>query len=67
MIATEEELRLEKFLRERESGKLIWKDKEGHIIPLKDLTSEHLDNILRAKEVHTETSTAIKPSSFNFY
>ena len=67
MIATIEDLRLEQFLRNRNSGKLIWKTKEGRVIPLKELSDEHLTNILNAYSRNKEQTTTIKPSSLNFY
>lgn len=46
MIATEEDLKLEYWLRKRKSGKLMWRTKNGDEIPIKDLSDEHLKNIL---------------------
>lgn len=67
MIATIEDLKLEQFLRNRNSGKLIWKTKEGKIIPLKELSDEHLTNILNVYSLNKDQTTNIKPSSLNFY
>ena len=67
MIATIEDLRLEQFLRNRNSGKLVWKTKEGRIIPLKEVSDEHLQNIIKVCSKNKEQTTAIKPSSLNFY
>ena len=67
MIATIEGLRLEQFLRNRNSGKLVWKTKEGRIIPLKELSDEHLTNILNVYSRNKDQTTNIKPSSLNFY
>lgn len=67
MIATIEDLRLEQFLRNRNSGKLVWKTKEGRIIPLKELSDEHLTNILNVYSRNKDQITNIKPSSLNFY
>ena len=36
----------EKWLRMRNDGLLVWKTKDGKIIPLKDLDDSHLDNII---------------------
>lgn len=36
----------EKWLRMRNNGLLVWKTKDGKIIPLKDLDDNHLDNII---------------------
>lgn len=46
-IASMEDLLLELFLRKRESGSLIWKTKEGKIIPIKDLSDNHLISVIR--------------------
>lgn len=43
---TEEDLRLEMWLREREQGKLVWETKDGQKIPLKDMSDSHLQNAL---------------------
>ena len=67
MIANIDELRLEEFLRSRNSGKLVWKTKEGKIIPLKELSDEHLTNILNVYSRNKNHTTDIKPSSLNFY
>ena len=67
MIANIDELRLEEFLRGRNSGKLVWKTKEGKIIPLKELSDEHLTNILNVYYRNKDQITNIKPSSLNFY
>ena len=67
MIANIDELRLEEFLRSRNSGKLVWKTKEGKIIPLKELSDEHLTNILNVYSRNKDEITNINPSSLNFY
>ena len=67
MIATIDDIRLEQFLRNRNSGKLIWKTKEGKIIPLKELSDKHLTNILNIYYRNKDQITNIKPSSLNFY
>lgn len=41
------QLLMEKFLRDRESGKLTWKTGDGEIISIKDLSDEHLKNIIK--------------------
>lgn len=67
MIATFEELRFEKFLRDRNSGKIVWKDAEGNVKPLKDISDQHLDNILACQNKRLRDTTNIKASVFNFY
>lgn len=46
MIAIEEDLRLEYWLRKRNSGRLVWRTRTGDEIPIKDLSDKHLVNIL---------------------
>lgn len=67
MIANIDDIRLEQFLRNRNSGKLVWKTKKGKIIPLKELSDEHLTNILNVYSLNKDQTTNIKPSSLNFY
>lgn len=44
--ATLKDLLLEKWLRQRESGSLVWITKEGKVIPIKELSDQHLINIV---------------------
>lgn len=67
MIANIDDIRLEQFLRNRNSGKLVWKTKEEKIIPLKELSDEHLTNILNVYSRNKDQTTNINPSSLNFY
>lgn len=45
--ATLNDLLKEKWLREREQGEIKWVTKKGVEIPIKDLTDEHLENIIK--------------------
>lgn len=65
MIATNEDLKFERFLRRRK--KLVWKDASGIAIPLEKLTDQHLENILNYMNKSKTESTKIQPSSLNFY
>lgn len=51
---TEEDLRLEMWLRARGQRKLIWKAKDGKEIPLKDMSDSHLQNALNMLIKHSE-------------
>lgn len=65
MIATNEDLKFERFLRRRK--KLVWKDASGIEISLEKLTDQHLENILNYMNKSKIESTKIQPSSLNFY
>ncbi len=45
--ATLNDLLKEKWLREREQDEIKWTTKKGAEIPIKDLTDEHLANIIK--------------------
>ena len=41
-----EDLLKEKWLRERGDGDIVWKTKDGHEIPIIEMSDEHLDNAI---------------------
>lgn len=45
--ATIQDLELELWLRQRNSGSNIWKTREGKNIPIKDMSNNHLINTLK--------------------
>jgi len=45
--ATLDDLKLELWLRRRNAGDLVWTTKSGERIPLKDMSSSHLENAIR--------------------
>lgn len=58
MKATFKDIMAELWLRKRNSGCIVWTTKDGKKIPIKDLSDEHLVNIvnmlLRNKEAQEE-------------
>lgn len=46
MLATYQDLLLEKWLRQRDSKEIFWETKNGDKIPIKRLSDYHLDNII---------------------
>ena len=46
MLATYQDLLLEKWLRQRDSEEIYWLTKNGDKIPIKRLSDYHLDNII---------------------
>jgi len=47
MLATYQDLLLEKWLRQRDSEEIFWITKNGDKIPIKRLSDYHLDNIIK--------------------
>lgn len=45
--ATLEDIELELWLRQRNSGSIIWTTKDGKNIPIKDMDNNHLANTLK--------------------
>lgn len=67
MLATYEELKFEKFLRDREKEILVWKTKSNETIPITKLSDEHLNNILQFVNKKDKDSNNIKSNIFSFY
>jgi hypothetical protein len=51
---TYNELLMEKYLREREAGKIAWRTESGKYISVKELDDKHLDNIINMLDRYRE-------------
>lgn len=51
---TYNELLMEKYLREREAGKIAWRTENGKYISVKELDDKHLDNIINMLDRYRE-------------
>ena len=52
--ATIEDLKLELWLRQRNSGSIIWTTKDNKNIPIKDMDNNHLVNALKMLLIQKE-------------
>jgi hypothetical protein len=52
--ATIEDIRMELWLRERDSGNIAWKTKEGYRINIQDMSNVYLRNVLQMLERREE-------------
>lgn len=54
MNATIQDLELELWLRRRNVGELKWQMRDGKKIPLRDMTTEHIENAIKHFESKEE-------------
>lgn len=45
-IADLGDLRFERWLRRRNAGQIAWRTKDGKVIPIKDMSDEHLERTI---------------------
>ena len=48
--ATLRDLKLEQWFRKREAGEIVWKTKDGNLIPINEMSDSHLQNAINHVE-----------------
>lgn len=55
-IANIKDFELELWLRKRESGTLVWKTKQGDLIPIKNMSDTHIINTMNLLQLKKEVN-----------
>jgi hypothetical protein len=55
-IAAIKDFELELWLRKRESGTLVWKTKQGDLIPIKNMSDTHIINTINLLQLKDEVN-----------
>lgn len=50
LLATLSDFKLERWMRRRNTGQIAWQTKDGKVIPIKEMTDEHLEHTIRMIE-----------------
>lgn len=61
------DIKMELWLRERDSGEIRWITKDGKELPIKDMTTNHLRNVMEMIERVDDMNAAVDDEWFYKY